>query len=45
MNGARGYREETALLPTFIAFLPSVQIHSRTQFDVESTSTVSKFVA
>jgi hypothetical protein len=24
MNGARGYREETALLPTFIAFLPSV---------------------
>ncbi|HLG94717.1 MAG TPA: hypothetical protein VKX49_00245 [Bryobacteraceae bacterium] len=24
MNGARGYREETALLPTFIAFLPGV---------------------
>jgi hypothetical protein len=24
INGARGYREETALLPTFIAFLPGV---------------------
>ncbi len=24
MNGARGYREDTALLPTFIAFLPGV---------------------
>jgi hypothetical protein len=24
MNGARGYREETALLPTFISFLPGV---------------------
>ncbi len=24
MNGARGYREETALLPTFTAFLPGV---------------------
>src|SRR5215472_2508701 len=25
MNGARGYREDTALLPTFISFLPGVQ--------------------
>src|SRR6266550_2497050 len=25
MNGARGYREDAALLPTFIAFLPGVQ--------------------
>src|SRR6266705_807281 len=24
MNGARGYREETALLPTFIAFVPGM---------------------
>jgi hypothetical protein len=24
MNGARGYREDTALLPTFISFLPGV---------------------
>src|SRR5207249_7348211 len=25
MNGAHGYREDTALLPTFISFLPGVQ--------------------
>jgi hypothetical protein len=25
INGARGYREDTALLPTFISFLPGVQ--------------------
>jgi hypothetical protein len=25
MNGARGYREDTALLPTYISFLPGVQ--------------------
>jgi hypothetical protein len=25
MNGARGYREDTALLPTFVSFLPGVQ--------------------
>jgi hypothetical protein len=25
MNGARGYREDTALLPTFISFLPGIQ--------------------
>src|SRR5215469_16572091 len=25
VNGARGYREDTALLPTFISFLPGVQ--------------------
>src|SRR6266705_2993662 len=30
MNGARGYREETALLPTFIAFLPGVHGVSKT---------------
>lgn len=33
MNGARGYREETALLPTFIAFLPGVHGTRRTNRD------------
>ena len=30
MNGARGYREDTALLPTFISFLPGVHGARRT---------------
>src|SRR5579871_5046915 len=30
MNGARGYREDTALLPTFVSFLPGVQAVRRT---------------
>jgi hypothetical protein len=30
MNGARGYREDTALLPTFISLLPGVQGVRRT---------------
>jgi TraG P-loop domain len=30
MNGARGYREDTALLPTFISFLPGVQAVRKT---------------
>jgi hypothetical protein len=30
MNGARGYREETALLPTFISFLPGLHGVRRT---------------
>src|SRR6185437_3641386 len=30
VNGARGYREDTALLPTFISFLPGVQGLRRT---------------
>jgi type IV secretory pathway VirB4 component len=30
MNGARGYREDTALLPTFISFLPGVQTVGKT---------------
>ena len=33
MNGARGYREETALLPTFIAFLPGVHGVRKTNRD------------
>ena len=33
MNGARGYREETALLPTFIAFLPGTQGVQKTNRD------------
>lgn len=33
LNGARGYREETALLPTFIAFLPGVQGVRKTNRD------------
>jgi len=33
MNGARGYREETALLPTFIAFLPGVHGARKTNRD------------
>ena len=33
VNGARGYREETALLPTFIAFLPGVQGVRKTNRD------------
>ena len=33
MNGARGYREDTALLPTFISFLPGVQGVRRTNRD------------
>ncbi len=30
MNGARGYREDTALLPTFVSFLPGVQAVRKT---------------
>src|SRR5207244_11530852 len=33
INGARGYREETALLPTFIAFLPGVHGVRKTNRD------------
>ena len=33
INGARGYREETALLPTFIAFLPGTHGVRRTNRD------------
>lgn len=33
INGARGYREETALLPTFIAFLPSAHGVRKTNRD------------
>ena len=33
VNGARGYREETALLPTFIGFLPGVQGVRKTNRD------------
>ena len=33
MNGARGYREETALLPTFIAFLPGIHGVRKTNRD------------
>lgn len=33
INGARGYREETALLPTFIAFLPGAHGVRRTNRD------------
>jgi hypothetical protein len=33
MNGARGYREETALLPTFVAFLPGVHGVRKTNRD------------
>ncbi len=33
MNGARGYREHTALLPTFISFLPGVQGVRKTKRD------------
>jgi TraG P-loop domain len=33
MNGARGYREETALLPTFVAFLPGVNGVRKTDRD------------
>lgn len=33
MNGARGYREDTALLPTFISFLPGVQRVKNTNRD------------
>jgi len=33
MNGARGYREDTALLPTFTAFLPGVHGARKTNRD------------
>jgi len=33
INGARGYREETALLPTFVAFLPGVHGVRKTNRD------------
>jgi hypothetical protein len=33
MNGARGYREDTALLPTFISFLPGIQGVRKTNRD------------
>src|SRR5205807_3723314 len=33
MNGARGYHEDTALLPTFISFLPGVQGLRKTNLD------------